>query len=286
LAHNAPRSLFSEFSPDAPYVTEARRLLQSLMRRHTDPACKVFMVTSAARGEGKSTICGLLGLVAARIFHKHTLIIDGDMRRPTMHQLLDISLKPGLYELLAGEATLDLASRPTAIPLLRVIPSGRPGLHVHDSYDDDAFARLLHEIRPSYDLIFVDAAPAVPVVEPVMMAEHVDALLLVAMAGRTPVSMVRRLRGILEPVADKVVGAILNNATEGLPYYYDYSYYGYKPLLRRQRKKAGGVAVPGGSPSGNGSSSVTAPEARYDGAGIAAETTVVSSNATTPQHKE
>jgi capsular exopolysaccharide synthesis family protein len=267
-------------------VTEARRLLQSLMRGHTGSASNVFLVTSAARGEGKSTICGLLGLVAARIFHKQTLIIDGDMRRPTMHQLLDISVRPGLYELLAGEASLDMARRPTATPHLHVIPSGRAGPNVHDAYHDDAFARLLREIRPSYDLIFVDAAPAVPVVEPVMMAEHVDALLLVAMAGRTPVSMVRRLRGILEPVADKVVGAILNNATEGLPYYYDYSYYGYKPLLRRQKKKAGVVAVPGGSPSGNGSSSVRAPRVPYDGAGTTVETTVVSSSATTPQHKE
>ena len=283
MTHDAPRSLFSEFSPDAPYVTEARRLLQSLMRKHTDPACKVYMITSAARGEGKSTICGLLGLVAARIFHKHTLIIDGDMRRPTMHQLLDISVKPGLYEVMAGEATLDLARRPTTLPLLHAIPSGRPGIHAHDAYDDDAFARLLAGLRPSYDLIFIDAAPAVPVVEPVMMAEHVDALLLVAMAGRTPVSMVRRLRSILEPVADKVVGGILNNATEGLPYYYDYSYYGYKPLLRREKKKAGLMAVTGGKPSGNGSSPAGAAD---DGVHAPVATTGVSSAAPTPHNKE
>jgi capsular exopolysaccharide synthesis family protein len=283
MAHDAPRSLFREFSPDAPYVTEARRLLQSLIRRHTDSACKVYMITSAARGEGKSTICGLLGLVAARIFHKHTLIIDADMRRPTMHQLLDISVKPGLYEVLAGEASLDLARRPTALPLLHVIPSGRPGLHAHDAYDDEAFARLLAELRPSHDLIFIDAAPAVPVVEPVMMAEHVDALLLVAMAGRTPVSMVRRLRGILEPVAEKIVGGILNNATEGLPYYYDYSYYGYKPLRRREKKKAGGIKVTGDEPSGNGSSPAGAAE---NGARAPVATTVVSSSAPTPQNKE
>jgi protein-tyrosine kinase len=283
MAHDTPRSLFGEFSPDAPYVTEARRLLQSLMRRHTDSACKAYMITSAARGEGKSTICGLLGLVAARIFHKRTLIIDGDMRRPTMHQLLDISVKPGLYELLKGEAPLDLARRPTTLPLLHVIPSGRPGTHAPDAYDDEAFARLLQGIRPSYDLIFVDAAPAVPVVEPVMMAEHVDALLLVAMAGRTPVSMVRRLRGILEPVSHKVIGGILNNATEGLPYYYDYSYYGYKPLLRREKKKAAGIAAAGGKPSGNGSSPAGIPD---DRAHASVAITVVSSGAPTPHDKE
>jgi capsular exopolysaccharide synthesis family protein len=282
LAHDAPRSLFSEFSPDAPYVTEARRLLQSLMRRHLDPACRVYMITSAARGEGKSTICGLLGLVAARIFHKRTLIIDADMRRPTMHQLLDLSVKPGLYEVLAGQAPLDLARRPTALPLLHAIPSGKPGAHAHAAYDDDAFRKLLTSVRGGYDLVFVDAAPAVPVVEPVMMAEHVDGLLLVAMAGRTPVTMIRRMRGILEPVAHKVAGAIVNNATEGLPYYYDYSYYGYKPLSsRRARKHAGTRPHSGPAPSGNGSpSGAPDPVARPVG------TAVKTVGATIPETKE
>ncbi|MGE5178122.1 MAG: CpsD/CapB family tyrosine-protein kinase [Bacteroidota bacterium] len=252
---SSPRSLFTEFSTDAPYVTEARRLMQSLMRQHRGPACRVYMISSASRGEGKSTICALLGIVAARIFHRHTLVIDADLRRPTMHHLLDVSQKPGLYELMHGETTLDLVRRPTSLPLLHAIPSGKPGPHVSDSYDDAAFEKLLQSVRPSYDLIFVDAAPIVPVVEPIMMAEHADGILLVAMAGRTPITMIRRMRGILAPVAAKVAGAIVNNATEGLPYYYDYSYYGYKPLLsRRDRKKVGVPTAPGagGPPPGDG----------------------------------
>lgn len=248
MAKDAARSLFHEFSTDAPYVTEARRLLQSLMRQHRGNSCRVYMITSASRGEGKSTICGLLGIVAARIFHRHTLIIDGDMRRPTMHHLLDLSQKPGLYEVLHGKATLDVARRPTTLPLLHALPSGKPGSQVSDAYDDEAFERLLQGVRPSYDLIFIDAAPVVPVVEPIMMAEHADGILLVAMAGKTPITMIRRMRGILAPVSAKVAGAIVNNATEGLPYYYDYSYYGYKPLLsRRDRKKAEGDLKPPGT---------------------------------------
>lgn len=254
-AKDAPRSLFTEFSTDAPYVTEARRLLQSLMRRHRGPSCRVYMISSAGRGEGKSTICALLGIVAARIFHRHTLVIDADMRRPTMHHLLDLSQKPGLYELLHGAAPLDHARRPTTLPLLHAIPSGKPGTHVSDAYDDEAFEKLLQSVRPSYDLIFIDAAPIVPVVEPIMMAEHADGILLVAMAGRTPITMIRRMRGILAPVENKVAGAIVNNATEGLPYYYDYSYYGYKPLLsRHDRNSVGSPTAAGadGKPSGDG----------------------------------
>ena len=86
---------------------------------------------------------------------------------------------------------------------------------------------MLEKLRPKYDMIFVDAPPIVPVVEPLMMAEHVDSVLVVAMAGRTPLMMVRRMRQLIEPIFSKISGVVLNNAVEGLPYYYDYRYYGY-----------------------------------------------------------
>ena len=152
---------------------------------------------------------------------------------------------------------------------MHAIPSGKPGTHVSDAYDDGAFEKMIQSLRPSYDLIFIDAAPIVPVVEPIMMAEHVDGILLIAMAGRTPITMIRRMRGILAPVESKVAGAIVNNATEGLPYYYDYSYYGYKPLLsRRDRNSVGGVRPrqAGGRRGGGGAEEPQAPPPRPRGA--------------------
>jgi len=225
----AHRSLLDEFSTDAPYVTEVRRLMQSLLRHSRGHASRVYMVTSAARGEGKSTTCALLAIVAARIFHRRTLLIDADMRRPSQHTLLDVSPRPGLSALIKGKITLEAARKPTPIPLLQIIPSGRPGQASAEAYDDDSFARVIASARRKHELIFVDAAPVVPVVEPIMMAEHVDGLLLVAMAGRTSIPMIRRMRQILDPVHEKLIGGIVNNAAEGLPYYYDHGYYGYRP---------------------------------------------------------
>ncbi len=107
------------------------------------------------------------------------------------------------------------------------ITSGRPTGSAGDAYIDKEFESLIHTVRPKYDIIFIDAAPVVPVVEPLLMAEHVDAVLVVAMAGRTPLMLVRRMRQLIEPILPKVSGVVLNNAVEGLPYYYDYRYYGY-----------------------------------------------------------
>ena len=232
------RTLFDGFSLDAPHVTEARRLLQTLARQEREGGIekKVYMVTSASRAEGKSTICGLIAIVAAKIFRKKTVIVDADFRRPSLHLLLGCSHHPGLAEVIEGSATLDAVTRPTSIPTLFAIPSGRPSRSAGEAYDDEVFQKQLLALRREYDLVFIDCPPVVPVLEPLMIAEHVDSLLLVAMAGQTPVTMIRRMKQILAPVERKVAGVILNNAIEGLPYYYDYRYYGYdRPKPRRIR---------------------------------------------------
>lgn len=222
--------LLDGFEIDAPYVTEVRRLLQNLARRHgsTKVDERAYMVTSASRDEGKSTTSALLAIVAARIFHRRTLLIDGDLRRPTIHTLLHVSRGPGLREILQGTISIADATRPTALPLLSVIPRGHSIVSPSEAYSDEAFGSLIRTARAKYDQIFVDAAPVVPVMEPILMAEHLDAILVVAMAGRTPITAIRRSMQILAPVASKIAGVVLNNAMEGLPYYYDYRYYGYK----------------------------------------------------------
>jgi capsular exopolysaccharide synthesis family protein len=225
------RSLLDGLSVDAPYFTETRRLIQNLHRLHRDDSdlARSYMVTSAGAGEGKSTICSLMAIASARIFQRRTLLVDGDLRRPSIHSLLGVTQAPGLFELLRHSVTIRDAVRPTGMPTLSIIPSGKPKGSIGDAYDDDEFAKLIAQLRSSYDVIFVDCPPAVPAIEPVLMAEHIDSIILVAMAGHTQTSLVRRLVQIMAPVSAKIVGVILNNARDGLPYYYDYRYYGYGP---------------------------------------------------------
>jgi Mrp family chromosome partitioning ATPase len=237
LARSLRRPLFQGLDIDAPYVTEARRILQALSRHGKDAERQVYLVTSAGGGEGKSTICSMLALVAARIFRKRTLVIDGDLHRPMLHKLLGLSHYPGLFEAMRAPESEVIAPRATPIPTLFALPSGVPRGPIAGAYDDAAFRILLEKYRKAFDLIFIDAAPAVPAVEPILMAEHADALLIVAMAGRTPTAMARRLTQILAPVSSKIAGVILNNASEELPYYHDYRYYGYRPRPERPARK-------------------------------------------------
>jgi len=233
-------TLFDAFDVDTPVVTEVRRLLQNLARQSRNGERKIFLMTSAGRGEGKTTISGLLALVSAQVFRKRTLLIDADLRRPAIHALLGIAQTPGLIDLMKGKVSIETATRPTPVPTLWVIPSGKTAGSVAAAYDDEAFASLLTTVRPRYDIIFVDSAPIVPVVEPLLMAEHVDAMILVSRAGKTPVTLIRRMKQLVAPYSEKIAGGILNNASDGLPYYYDYSYYGYQknraPRLRVRRE--------------------------------------------------
>ncbi|HKQ19734.1 MAG TPA: CpsD/CapB family tyrosine-protein kinase [Candidatus Eisenbacteria bacterium] len=228
-------TLFDAFDVDTPVVTEVRRLLQNLARQSRNGERKVFLITSAGRGEGKTTISGLLALVSAQVFRKRTLLIDTDLRRPAVHSLLGVAQSPGLVDLFRGKISIETALRPTPVPTFWVISSGKVAGSAGSAYNDDAFASILTTLRPRYDIIFVDSAPVVPVIEPLLMAEHVDAMLLVSRAGKTPVTMIRRMKQLVAPYSDKVVGGILNNASDGLPYYYDYSYYGYQKNRSRNR---------------------------------------------------
>jgi len=232
------RNLLDGLDLDTPHVTEIRRILQNLYRMRTgaDSEIRSFMVTSAGRDEGKSTICSLMAIVSARIFYKRTLIIDGDLRRPTVHSLLGISQSPGLFDVMRRNVPLRDATHPTVLPMLSAMPSGHLRGIVSEAYSDETFIQVLRDATANYDVVFIDAPPAVPVVEPQLMAAHVDALVVVAMAGKTAITMVRRFMQIMTSVHGKIAGVVLNNASEGLPYYYDHRYYGYpKPQPSRIR---------------------------------------------------
>jgi capsular exopolysaccharide synthesis family protein len=260
------RNLLEDLNVNAPYATEVRRLLQTLARQDSERDHKVYMMASAGRGEGKSTVCALLAIISAKIFHRRTLIIDGDMRRPTIHYLIGLPQRPGLYDALQGSQPLEVLTRPTPLLNLSAITSGRPSGSIGESYNDHAFAAMLEKLRPKYDMIFIDAPPIVPVVEPLMMAEHVDSVLVVAMAGRTPLMMVRRMRQLIEPIFSKISGVVLNNAVEGLPYYYDYRYYGYaeQPSARGASRTPRAPGMTGGLAPGGG----TRREGGFHGSGL------------------
>jgi protein-tyrosine kinase len=221
-------SVIDAFGPDSPFATEFRRLLHQVRHSPRVPELKTLMITSSMLGEGKSTITAFLGITAARQKGLKTLIVDTDLRRPTIHRLFNVERKGGLAEVLIdGFTPLDAAQK-TAIDKLDVITSGRVAESAADVFDAEAIGCLLDDLRLYYDLILIDCAPLVPVSDPMLLAGKVDGIAIVIKAGETPREVVRRGVEVLGDDRKRIVGVVVNNLRNMLPYYYDYSYYGYE----------------------------------------------------------
>jgi succinoglycan biosynthesis transport protein ExoP len=203
-----------------------RTLRNAILLSCFDRQMKSLMVTSATPGEGKSTVCCHLAIAHAQQNHK-TLLIDCDLRRPSIHRRLGLTSETGLSAvLLHGLAWRDCVMPAPGIPNLDILPAGPTSRRASDLIGR-ALSQLLEEAAPHYDLVIVDSPPALGFPEPLQMATAVDGVALIALAGQTDrkalasvVSMLRRLRA-------NVVGVALNEVTKDLgDSYYYHGYYG------------------------------------------------------------
>lgn len=221
------RSIYEVFDQESPIATEMRRLYSNI--RHIDGRGlkRSFLVTSANRGEGKSTVAAHLALTVARFRGKKSLIVDADLRRPRLHQIFDVEKEPGLLECLEGDLDPLEAIKDTPIENLKVIPSGRRVRSPAHLFEGDVMAEIFEKIKFYHDIVIVDSAPIIPVSDPMLISSVVDGVLLVLLAGMTPRNVSLRAKNILLDANANLLGVVVNNLSEVLPYYYDYKYYGY-----------------------------------------------------------
>jgi capsular exopolysaccharide synthesis family protein len=215
------------YSPELPFATEFRRLLHKVRNSDTQAELKTFLFTSAMLCEGKSTVCSFLALTAARQKGLKTLVVDCDLRRPAIHKFFAMDREPGLSEILVEGFGPKDAIKKTAVDKLDVITSGRETRYPTEVFDTEAIGQLLDEMKFYYDLILVDSPPLLPVSDPMLLAAKIDSIILVVKAGATQSEIVRRGVEILGNYRSKILGVVLNNMNNTLPYYYDYRYYGY-----------------------------------------------------------
>lgn len=219
-------SIIDYFSLESAMATEFRRLLSSLQTASTDREVKSVLITSAMLSEGKSTVCAFLAVTAAKKGLR-TLLIDSDLRRPSLHKLFMMPREQGLVDILADGAASKNVVKRTSLEKLDLITAGKAVAHPAEVFDPGAIGRLVGEMKFYYDLIVVDAAPIIPVSDPMLLAPVVDGVLMVVRAGATQRDVVRRAKEIMAGATNRLLGVVLNNAENSLPYYFDQGYYGY-----------------------------------------------------------
>jgi succinoglycan biosynthesis transport protein ExoP len=233
LPPGAPQGLplMVALDPLDPAAEAYRNLRMNLMFMSTDEEpIRSVLFSSPGPGEGKSTTAVNFAVMLAQQGQR-VLLIDADLRRPSLHRALDLLREPGLTNLLIGDATVREAVRPGVLPNLDVLPSGPFPPNPSELLNSKAMQRLLEEFEGRYSQVIVDSPPVLAVTDAAVLAAHTDGAVLVLRSGETEQRAAERSVEQLRRLGVRVFGAVLNEVsttTTEESYYLQY-YYAYQP---------------------------------------------------------
>ena len=228
---------FSHVEPFSPAAEAYRSLRTALLYTAPMEKIRTLIFTSPGPQEGKTTTVSNLAAAVAQ-GGVRVLVIDADMRRGRLHDLVGVPRNPGLSEYLAGDATLEQIIRPTQVQNLWLIPCGRVPRYPAELVGTQKMRELMKRVgEGAYDRVFVDTPPVMAVTDGAIVAAIAKNVIAVVQSGRTPRQALSRLSKICEDVQAKVMGVVLNNVPAwSTPYYYRYSSYQYTPSRPIEKK--------------------------------------------------
>ena len=212
--------------PNSQFAEAFRSLRTSLLLSGVGQPPQNILITSSTPAEGKSTIASNLAAVLA-FREAKVLLIDADLRRPTIHSRFGISSRVGLSTILSGSTSLEesLQAVPEA-PNLFLLPSGPVPPFPTEMIASDAMIELLKECRNRFTHIIIDSPPILTITDGLILAPYADAVLLVVRYGRASKHSVRRSRDLMLRAGTRLGGTVINAVDAASQRYY--GYYGYQ----------------------------------------------------------
>ncbi len=219
--------LVPQVAPTSPIAESYREVRTNIQFGRTSGAVQTLLVTGPRPNEGKSVTAANLAIVMAQA-KRRTLLVDADLRRPSIHKKLGLSSDLDLVEVLRGEAPPPTPEQmQTGIENLHVLPSTTTVADPSELLGSEAMRRLLEKLRERFDVILFDAPPVLVATDAVVLSTLCDATLLVTMAGRTDEAELERCREALDEVDSVVIGTVLNGSnpstTPSYRYGHDYA---------------------------------------------------------------
>ncbi|GAY16516.1 chromosome partitioning protein [Mycobacterium sp. shizuoka-1] len=221
-----------------------RKLRTNLQFLAVDNPPRVIVVTSSMPNEGKSTTAINIALALAEAEH-NVVLVDGDMRRPSLNRYLDLIGQTGFSTVLSGAASLSEVLQETKFPRLTVLTSGATPPNPSELLGSQAAKHVLSELREKFDYVIVDSSPLLAVTDGAILAAHADGALLMARFGQTKREQVMHAVRNLSDVGATLLGSVFTMMPTrggGASYSYTYSYYGAeaKKQERSSRSEATG----------------------------------------------
>lgn len=243
--------------PRSPVTEAFRSLRTNIQYASIDRDVRTVMVTSAEPGVGKSTIITNLAIVLAHSGER-IVLIEGDLRKPKLHQMMDISNRIGLSELFVqDDLTVDLVLQDTEFEDLSVLVSGEKPPNPSELLGSARMEAIIAQLQDRFDRIIIDAPPLMAVTDAAVLSSYVDGALLVAKPGQTKLPALQQTVKQLRRVGANLMGVVLNDVNlndSRYGYYYDGYYYAYedtygdtfdeKDAGRQQPRKWNKPAVP------------------------------------------
>lgn len=171
---------------------------------------KTILITSSISGEGKSTVAGNLAISLSKNNHK-VLVIDCDLRRPSLHNKFNIENEYGVGEVLLGENELK-SSIKKIDSRLSVLTAGKIKNDTAELFATENMKQLLDEVRITYDYIIIDSAPIIPVADTSVLARVIDAAVLVVRANKSIEKLVIQGYEKLKKTSIKILGTVSNDS--------------------------------------------------------------------------
>ena len=202
--------LVAALAQQGPAAERYRMLRTRIKRAENGRSMRAIVITSPAKGDGKSLTAANLALTMAQEAHQRVLLLDADLRRPSVAQLFGIPEGPGLAEVLMGVHDLDTTLVKLRDQHLTVLPAGAPAAQPAELLGSTAMRRVLDTLRGRFDRIIIDMPPVGPLADVHVLAPQADGLLMVVRAGMTQKPAIERALSGLD--MGKVLGLVLNAA--------------------------------------------------------------------------
>jgi capsular exopolysaccharide synthesis family protein len=203
-------NLITLTDPRAPASEAYRTLRTNLSFYSLDNPIRSLVVTSPAADEGKDTLIANLAVTMAQS-GRRTLLVDCDLRRPSLHTLFDLQVEPGLTNQILGEID-ELPLQETGIDNLWLLASGPKPPNPADMLGTKRIDEFIATLVEQYDVVLFDAPPVTAVTDAAVLGVKVDGVLLVIDAGKTRRDQAERAKELLEKANVRVIGAALANA--------------------------------------------------------------------------